>query len=120
MGSGYAVLGTYAKWDDALLACEGYGGSLVSIADSAENEVVAAVCGDRTCWLGLREHPSTDCSGPDCKNYYWVDGSGDLTYYDNWYEPWGAPQNYQNQDQEYVVMNALDCCCKDMRPKGQV
>ena len=113
-GNCYAALGTYAYWDDALEACEAYGGSLVSIADSEENDFVAGVCGDRVCWLGLREHPETDCDGASesCSNYYWVDGSGDLAWA-NWYEPWDAPNNYRGDDQEYAVMNALDCCCED-------
>ena len=116
-GSCYAALGTYDQWSNAQSACEEYGGSLVSIADSDENDFVSAVCGDRVCWLGLREKSGEDCEGGNyqgtsCTNYYWVDGSGDLTW-TNWYQPWGAPNNYNDWDQEYVVMNALDCCCED-------
>ena len=100
-GREYSLVGTSPSFDGALARCALHGGYPVSITSQGEQDFVYQnVCEGRTCWLGLVEYPNSE-------QYYWVDGSGDLAW-SNWFAEWGAPNNYDG-DQEYAVMNALDC-----------
>ena len=100
-GREYSLVGTSPSFDGALARCALHGGYPVSITSQGEQDFVYQnVCEGRTCWLGLVEYPNSE-------QYYWVDGSGDLAW-SNWFAEWGSPGNHGG-DQEYAVMNALDC-----------
>ncbi|CAE8727851.1 unnamed protein product [Polarella glacialis] len=96
-GSCYAV-GSQGSVHSAEAECSKEGARMVSIGSQEENDFVRKICGGRACWLGFKEKPGTE-------TWEWADGVPAI--YTNWAP--GEPNNH-NGDQEYSIMNMLDCC----------
>ncbi len=105
-GACYAYQTTQRTWDDAKDACAGIPGggwSLVTISDSAENDVVAGIEPSKEKYIGLQEYAG---------KWTWVDGaSGD---WDEWansgslYVSWAPsqPSPISGDDVDCAYMNA--------------
>lgn len=75
------LYGSGKSWGDAKAACEGFGGSLVTIDSGAENNYVYGLC-DGPCWIGLSDIASED-------NFVWHSGTPfneDIEFW-AWFQP---------------------------------
>jgi hypothetical protein len=95
-----------ATWDEALTACEDLDGTLVRIADSTEENFVAALVADESgsaeYWIGYND---IDSEG----NFEWTDG--ETVTYSNWRS--GEPNDSGGEDCTQVeagsVWNDMPC-----------
>lgn len=102
-GNWYKPFCGWHRYTVAAEKCREEGAYLVSIQDQAENDMVQALCGYETCWIGLREQPHTE-------EWIWEDGrsmgqkSSWLTY-TNWND--GEPNNnpVSGEDETVAFMN---------------
>ncbi|CAE8604954.1 unnamed protein product, partial [Polarella glacialis] len=94
----YRLIDKSSEFDLAVERCkEHHNSSLVSLTSMAENAFVRQLCGNRFCWLGLRE-------SHDSEVWEWLDGS-DASYgsYANWQQ--GEPNNFGGSDENVALMH---------------
>lgn len=92
----YRLLGFHSNYKEAERRCSrGMGSHLVTIGSAEENDFVKDLCGDRICWLGLKEIRGSEL-------WVWADGAP-LVNYENWEQ--GEPNNAVGRDESVAMMN---------------
>ena len=87
----YYLCSTSTDWNTALQACEAFGGVLVMLGGSAENDDVAALA-ERATWIGAND---IDTEG----TWLWPDG------YEVVFDSWLAGQPDDAGDQDCAIVN---------------
>lgn len=99
-GACYRLLDGHCTYSVAWQRCGALGGRLVSITSAKKQAVVANVCGENTCWLGLvQQDPSKD--EHLLETWHWAGGV--QLGYENWAR--GEPNNNGGHDENRAVMN---------------
>lgn len=92
----YRLLGFHSNYVEAERRCSrGMGSHLVTIGSAEEQQFVKELCGDRICWLGLKEARGTEL-------WSWADGAA-LADFENWEV--GEPNNADGRDESVAIMN---------------
>lgn len=97
----YLWVGKSSNFPEAKEDCERRDAQLVTIGSSSENKHVEQLCGQESCWLGLKRPFGTD-------SWEWENGThlgstGAWAGYTHWDE--GEPQDFEGEDEDVAFMN---------------